>query len=244
MEWSGELSSASHGCTATTLVQTSWKSLLTGLHVSLLPTLLSHQDLFSTLQQEWSHQNLKQSSLFSKPFNSPEIKVLHHLCHNAFCPTISLHFPSHHWPFSHTDLSVLSTEWVLFCYMASAHTILFTWNPLAPTLFIKMVLTSLGLSWNVISPTYLSLFLSAPLVLPLTQQVLCLFCSLCIHSAWHTADTQIHLLNEDVKNYFLLQGPNCKHHFRFISQSSLPLPISSSHCWLPWLSSTTMKPAG
>ena len=136
VEWSGELSSASHGCTATTLVQTSWKSLLTGLHVSLLPTLLSHQDLFSTLQQEWSHQNLKQSSLFSKPFNSPENKVLHHLCHNAFCPTISLHFPSHHWPFSHTDLSVLSTEWVLFCYMASAHTILFTWNPLAPLLFL------------------------------------------------------------------------------------------------------------
>lgn len=93
--------------------------------------------------------------------------------------------------------------------MASAHTLLFTWNPLARTLCIN-ALTS-GLCWNVISPIYV---IVSPFSVPLG----------CIINKAGTRSL-LFTVYEDVKDCFLL-CPNHKHPLRSTSQPSLPLPIS------------------
>lgn len=95
--------------------------------------------------------------------------------------------------------------------MVSAHTLLFTWNPLAPTLCIN-ALTSL---WSLLECHFPHLrnclsFFFAPLG--------------CITNKTGTGSL-LFTVYEDVKDCFLL-CPNHKHPLRSISQPSLPLPIS------------------
>lgn len=110
---------------------------------------------------------------------------------------------------------------------SSAHTLLFTWNPFAPTLCIN-ALTS-GLGWNVISPIYV---IVSPFSAPLG----------CITSKTGTGSL-LFTVYEDVKGCFLF-CPNHQHPLRSISQPSLPLPISFISLRTPKVEFHTMMPTG
>lgn len=84
----------------------------------------------------YSPSNMEQHFSIQHLSTALKIQILWYLSPAEFSMAISSHLPSHQHPLSATMiLQFLKENWVLICSLASAHDILFTWNPLVLTLW-------------------------------------------------------------------------------------------------------------